>query len=146
MSRNRAAFFEVRKPSSSTRSARVAFYADQEVKQEIPRIRRTFTNVAFSHDTVAALKASGDLEEGELADIIEHVITNQTGGRKAGGHYDVMLLTAPSDDDTVKLDHPIRHTRRGRGAAFVRRQRYTSEAALRRMPRTTDELLSFMRD
>jgi len=27
---------------------------------------------------------------------------------------------------------------------FVRRQRYTSEAALQRMPKTTDELLSFM--
>jgi hypothetical protein len=66
------------------------------------------------------------------------------GGRKAGRHYDVMLLTAPGDDDTIKLDHPIRHTRRGRGAAFVRRQRYTSEAALQRMPKTTDELLSFM--
>jgi hypothetical protein len=31
-----------------------------------------------------------------------------------------------------------------RAAAFVRRQRYTSEAALQRMPKTTDELLSNM--
>jgi hypothetical protein len=123
---------------------RVAFYADQEVKQEVPRIRRTFTDVVFSQDTVAALTASDDVEEAELADIIEHVIANETGGRKARRHYDVMLLTAPGDDDTIKLDYPIRHTRRGRGAAFVRRQRYTSEAALRRMPKTTDELLSFM--
>lgn len=125
---------------------RVAFYADQEVKQEVPRIRRTFTDVVFSQDNVAALRASGDVAGAELADIIEHVIANQTGGRRAGRHYDVMLLTAPGDDDTIKLDHPIRHTRRGRGSAFVHRQRYTSEAALRRMPKTTDELLSFMHD
>jgi hypothetical protein len=123
---------------------RVAFYADQEVKQEVPRIRRSFTNVAFSQDTVAALRASDDVEEAELADIIEHVIAHETGGRKAGRHYDVMLLTAPDEDATIKLDYPIRHARRGRGAAFVRRQRYTSEAALQRMPKTTDELLSFM--
>lgn len=125
---------------------RIAFYADQEVKQQVPRIRRAFTDVVFSEDTVATLRASDDVEKVDLADIIEHVIANETGGRKAGRHYDVMLLTAPGDDDTVKLDHPIRHTRRGRGAAFVRRQRYTSEAALQRMPKTTDELLSFMHD
>jgi hypothetical protein len=95
---------------------RVAFYADQEVKQEVPRIRRTFTDVVFSQDTVATLRASDDVEEAELADIIEQVIANQTGGRRAGMYYDVMLLTAPGDDDTIKLDHPIRHTRRGRGA------------------------------
>lgn len=123
---------------------RVAFYADREVKQEVPRIRRTFTDVVFGRDTVAALRASGGVEDAELADIIEDVIANKTGGRKAGRRYDVMLLTAPADDDTIKLDHPIRHMRRGRGAAFVRRQRYTSEAALKRMPTTTDELLSFM--
>lgn len=129
--------------SLSNDPTRVAFYADQEVKQEVPRIRRTFTDVVFSQETVATLRSSDDVEEAELAHIIEHVIANQTGGRKAGRHYDVMLLTAPGDDDTIKLDHPIRHTRRGRGAALVRRQRYTSEAALQRMPKTTDELLSF---
>jgi hypothetical protein len=62
---------------------RVAFYADQEVKQEVPRIRRTFTDVVVSQATVATLRGSDDVEEAELPDIIEHVIANETGGRKA---------------------------------------------------------------
>jgi hypothetical protein len=57
-----------------------------------------------------------------------------------------MLLTPPNHRKTIKLSQPIRHLVRGRGQAFVRKQRYTTVAALKRAPATTADLLRFERE
>jgi hypothetical protein len=57
-----------------------------------------------------------------------------------------MLLSAPEDPETIKLPQSIRHLARGRGQAFVRKQRYTTRAALERHPTTTAELLRYERE
>jgi hypothetical protein len=57
----------------------------------------------------------------------------------------VILLTPPGHSETLTLPQPIKHLERGRGQAFVRKQRYTTLAALKREPKTTAELLRFER-
>jgi hypothetical protein len=121
---------------------RLGFYADQEIKPEFPRIGRRWEEVVFNDETIGQLRASGDADEAKLADIIEHVLANQTGGRKPGFRHKVMLLSGRDDRDTLTIAKPIPHLGRGRGQAYVRRQRYTSEAALLRQPGSTDELNS----
>jgi hypothetical protein len=68
-----------------------------------------------------------DLRDGELADIIERVLAAPNHGGHRHGRRKVMLLTPPGDPETITLPRPIKHLARGRGQAFVRRQRYTSE-------------------
>jgi hypothetical protein len=57
-----------------------------------------------------------------------------------GEVLEVVLLTPPDDPRTLTLERAIRHDGRGRGSAWTMSQRYTSEAALRRNPTTTDDL------
>jgi hypothetical protein len=80
-------------PPSTPRSRLVTaeWWADgDDLGYRCRRLRRRLAaaeacRVVFSQDTVATLRASDDVEKAELADIIEHVIANQTGaGRPAG--------------------------------------------------------------
>jgi enamine deaminase RidA (YjgF/YER057c/UK114 family) len=50
-------------------------------------------------------RASDDVEEAELADIIEHVIANQTGGRKAGVSHEAARVweTCAMEPKTITL-------------------------------------------
>jgi hypothetical protein len=121
-------------------TSRLGFYADREIKPEFPKILRVWEAVILCDETVAQLRASSESDDAKLADIVDDVLAHGTGGRKPGFHMKVMLLSARGDKNTLTLDHPIRHGGRGRGMAWVRRQRYISELALRRQPKTTDEL------
>jgi hypothetical protein len=121
----------------------LGFYARAEVSPYFPAIRKTWEEVDFSHGEVERLRASGDSDDAELADIIERVLAApDRGGHRPGAHK-VLLLAPPNHADTVKLAHPIKHLDRRRGQAFVRKQRYTTLAALNRAPATTAELLRF---
>jgi hypothetical protein len=121
---------------------RLGFYADREVKPEFPMIIKRWHDATFSTEETARLRTDGDDHDTRLADIIDDVLATSAGARKPGRHYDVFLLTPPEHPGTLTLPRPIRHERRGRGQAFVRKQRYTSEAALLRKPKTTTELLA----
>jgi hypothetical protein len=64
---------------------------------------------------------------------------------KSGRNTDSRRSRA-SRDATITLEQPIVHAPSGPGTGFVRGQRYTSLAALKRQPRTTAELLRYQRE
>lgn len=121
----------------------LGFYAWAEIHPWVPKIRRVVDDVHLTAEEVDRFRVAGD---DELAATIEPfaVALDRRGHR--GGPHKVMLLTAPDDPETIKLSHPIRHLVRGRGQAFVRKQRYTTVAALKREPATTAELLRYERE
>jgi hypothetical protein len=124
---------------------RLGFYADWKVSPHFGKIRRVWPSVQFNADEARRLQASGDQVDAELGAIIERVLAAPKRGGHRPGRHKVILLTPARDPETLSLPQPIKHLERGRGKAFVRRQRYTSEAALRREPKTTAELLRYER-
>jgi hypothetical protein len=94
---------------------------------------------------ISSVSFSRRLAEGEvkLAEVIEGVLAAPNLGGHLPGAHKVMLLSAPDDPETIKLPQPIKHLARGVGQAFVRKQRYTSERAIMRAPRTTADLIRF---
>jgi hypothetical protein len=134
-------------PNRSFRSGmdHLGFYARGEISSHFPRIRKTWQEVEFSNEEVRRRRASGNRDDAELGNIVERVLAEPSrGGHRVGSHK-VLLLTPPGHPDTLTLLQPIRHLERGRGQAFVRKQRYTTLAALKRQPKTTAELLRFER-
>lgn len=124
---------------------RLGFYARGEVSRHFPLIRKVWESVEFSEEEVARRRATGDPDDAELADIIERVLASPSRGGHRSGSHKVLLLTPPGHADTLTLLQPIKHLQRGRGQAFVRKQRYTTPAALKREPKTTADLLRFER-
>jgi hypothetical protein len=121
----------------------IGFYAAAEIYPRIAEIRRTVDRVHLTAEEVSRLRAAGD---DELADAIEPFALAPDRRGHRGGPHKVMLLSAPEDPETIKLPQSIRHLVRGRGQAFVRKQRYTTRAALERHPTTTAELLRYERE
>lgn len=112
----------------------LAFYADREIKSEVPRVLYRVDHVDWTEGEVNRLRASGSTGDLRLADIID-------AGRRSvwtGGRYQVFDLTRPGDAGHVTLNEPVPHTLKGRGTAFVQGQRYTSAAALRGAVSTAD--------
>lgn len=124
----------------------VGFYARREISPHFAKIRMTWPAVPFTPAAVEQLRSTGDPLDLELAVIIETVLAAPPGRRHRPGPHKVILLTRPGDPDTITLRQPITHLSRGRGQAFVRRQRYTTAAAVRRQPTTTEELLRYERE
>lgn len=116
---------------------RFGFYAGQEVKPEFPKILDVADDVLFTRQTVDRFRSEG---RDALARIVERVIAD--GARNATDPHRVYALSGRDDNDqTLRLDAPIRHTTTGPGTGFVQKQRYVSEQALRKQPKTTRELL-----
>lgn len=108
----------------------MAFYADQEIKSEFPMIVDRRDNVEWSDAAADKLETSEDRRDRKIAALIRE-------SRNLGwtdGRYQVFLLTndqGKSANHEGNKDHrsretPIPHERRGRGTAFVRKQRYVS--------------------
>lgn len=125
--------------------SRIGFYAHLEISPHFPEILHIDGEVEFSAHEAARRRASADPNDRRIGEIIEEILGPGAGGGHRGNAHKVMLLSAPDDPRTLTLPAPIKHLERGRGQAFVRRQRYTSEAALRRHPNTTADLIRFER-
>ena len=122
---------------------RLGFYAHREISPHFPSIRKTWEEVDLSLDEIERLRGTGDPDDGELASIIERILARPRRGGHSRGAHKVLLLTPDDHPDTFTLPHSIKHLDRGRGKAFVRKQRYTTLAALKRAPKTTADLLRF---
>jgi hypothetical protein len=112
---------------------RIAFYADGEIKADVPKILQRWDQVEWSTHEAARL-AHGDAGDRRLSEII---LSTFPQGRTIG-RAQVFDLTRPGHPDHKALPHPVRHHGRGRGSAFVQRQRYTSMADLARAASTAD--------
>lgn len=116
---------------------RIAFYADQEVKQDVPRITHRRDNVSWSPKSEQDLASSTDRSDRQIAAVIK---ASRLAGW-SGGSYQVFLLTADGHPDHRRLPKPVPHQTSGRGSAFVQRQRYLSLHSLE-IASTTAELAS----
>lgn len=116
---------------------RMGFYADSEIKRPVPTITLRRDDVDWSEAHAETLLQSPDREDRKIAQVIQE--SRRLGW--TGGRYQVFLLTAQDDPRTRLLSHPIAHLRRGRGSAFVRKQRYFPQHILE-TARTTEDLMS----
>lgn len=113
---------------------RIAFYADREIKPDIPRVVERRDNVDWTPAEAARLEASADRVDRRIGRaIIESSRTHWTDGR-----YQVFVLTSAGHPQHRTLPSPVPNKRTGKGSGFVRGQRYTSLHALETATTTED--------
>lgn len=111
----------------------LGFYADGSIQPLVARIKERHVAVPFTSAEARLCRAEG---RAELGDVIEARLVE--GDRSEGEPYDVFLLSAPNDPDTVDLGHSIKNDS-GAGA-WTQKQRYTSLKALRNGATITSQL------
>lgn len=104
----------------------LAFYADREIKPEVPKVLGRQDNLPWGRAQAQQLATSADPDDQRLAD----VMTASINAGWTQGRYQVFMLTAPGEKGHLTLPKPIPHRRRGTGSAFVRGQRYASHQQL----------------
>nr|WP_210728440.1 hypothetical protein [Cellulomonas septica] len=113
---------------------RMAFYADREIKPDIPRVVERRDNVDWTEESAARLAGSSDRTDRRIGALI-------AAARAAGwteGRYQVFLLTRPGDPAHRALPSPLPHREAGRGSGFVRRQKYVALHGLEIATSTAD--------
>ncbi len=113
---------------------RIAFYADQEIKSDIPELVYRRDNVDWTDEQAARLAQSEDRYDRKIAKVI---IASKAAGW-SDGRYQVFLLTQPGDPRHRTLATAVSHETSGKGSAFVQRQRYVSLHALETATTTVD--------
>lgn len=119
---------------------RVGFYRSSKIEPFFPRIRYRKKNVEWSRANAASLRQTGAPLDAEVGALVDRTLDDPADPRHEGWKYQVFLLTPQDDEQTLRLPKQIQHRTHGRGSAWVQGTRYTSEAALRSNPQTTDDL------
>ncbi|AFR31401.1 Abi family protein [Arthrobacter sp. Rue61a] len=112
----------------------VAFYADQEIKPKIAKITNYFVSVDWNLKNGKRLERSSDSDEKILGSLIP-AAKNLSWNESA---YQVYILSEPKATETLTLSSPIKHSKRGRGSAFVRSHRYLSLTEIQSASDTAD--------
>jgi hypothetical protein len=110
----------------------MGFYAGSAIQVHLPRIRHQEDFVVFTSEEAAARRGRSETDR-LIGAAIEADL--QAGAREDGKPYQVFLLSARDDPDTVRLPNPIRNdtvAESGRGWAWTMSQRYVSLADLTR--------------
>jgi len=109
----------------------VSFYASGAIQTEVPKILERIDHVNWHPEEIGRLKATMSGRDSRIADVIREA-------RSAGwteAEYQLFLLTEPGADGEAKghvtLSSSIPQPRKGRGSAWVRRQRYAAVDAMR---------------
>lgn len=108
---------------------RIAFYTAGAIQPLVPTILESRDELVFERGVHA----------GAIGALVDRMLA--ASAREAGQAFKVMLLSAPDDKRTLKLDGPIENdltAESGRVAAFTQNQRYVSEERLRRARRTSE--------
>lgn len=113
---------------------RIAFYADREIKPEIPRIVERRDNVVWTAAEADRLARSEDRTDRKIG----RAIVDSSKTRWRDGRYQVFVLTAPGSPEHRTLSSSIIHERTGTGSGFVQGQRYTSLHTLENATTTGD--------
>jgi hypothetical protein len=113
---------------------RIAFYADREIKQDVPAVVHRRDNVKWTAEQASRLQASDNRYDRKIANVI-----NTSSAAWRDGRYQVFLLTSPGDPHHRRLAAALPHEGSGRGSAFVQKQRYVSLHSLETAT-TTGEL------
>jgi hypothetical protein len=113
---------------------RIAFYAEREIKRDVPKVMHRRDNVEWTTEEADRLRKSDDRHDRKIAQVIDQSqSTNWTGGL-----YQVFLLTRPGDPSHRQLRACLPHLGNGRGSAFTQRQRYISLHSLEMAASTAD--------
>jgi hypothetical protein len=112
---------------------RMAFYADREIKCDLPAVLHRRDDVEWSAEEAERLRSSSDRFDRKIAAVID-----ASGSRWTAGRYQVFLLTGPGDPRHRRLSRALPHKGAGRGSAYVQRQRYVSLHALETAVTTAD--------
>ena len=118
----------------------LGFYAEREIKREIPRILHRRDNVVVTAEHASELRGRGAPFDLEVARRIDQALDPGTDWRirrEPGQPYQFFLLSHPSGDETLVLPQVIWHGGRG---AWTQSQRYTTLEVLRAGPSTTELL------
>jgi hypothetical protein len=110
---------------------RLAFYTNGAIQPLVPTILETRDEVQFEPG----------INAGALGALVDRML--DAGVRERGQFYKVMLLSAPDDSRTLKLERRIENdltAGSGRTTAFTQNQRYVAEEKLRKA-RTTSDLV-----
>ena len=120
----------------------MAFYADGEIKQEIPEILHVESSVEFNRDEIERREASGDETHQQIGRLMRSLL--DSGKRELKAQLDIVLLTPVDDPRTFRLDTPIKSDKvdhSGKGTAVTAGQyRYTTLIELEKQPAVTSEL------
>ncbi len=109
--------------------SRIGFYSKGAIYPLVPQI-------LASEDEVEMRKG---LYKGELGKLVNRLVDE--GRRPEGGHFKVLLLSAPDSENTLKLTGPIPNDKRsktGKPTAFTMGQRYVSKDSLATANTTMD--------
>lgn len=112
----------------------LAFYADREIKRDVPKILWRRDNVDWSDAELNRLRTTDSDEDRRLADII----VASRAQNYPNGRYQVFNLTAPGQPGHVTLHAPIKNSATGRGSAFTQGHRYIMKYRLERASETSD--------
>ncbi|WP_074852629.1 hypothetical protein [Gordonia westfalica] len=117
----------------------MAFYADKEIKPEVPAILHHRPNVVWTSAEAARLQGlAGDTHKNDRK--IGKAITASLSVGWTHGRYQVFLLSSGGHPKHLTLAKPIPHLSTGRGSAYVQRHRYTTHHSLETAT-STDELV-----
>lgn len=117
----------------------VAFYS-RAIQPEVPHVEADHPNLLFSDETVAQLRGTGKDQDRRVAEFVERQLKREAERRGDSGR--VLLLSAPEDDATLRLDEPVKNTKQigGRPVAWAIGSTVVPYRALAAGPTTTDEL------
>jgi hypothetical protein len=109
----------------------VSFYANAAIQPEIAKILEHLDHVRWTPEEIGRRMSTGDPHDEHIARIIKE---SRTRGWDQD-EYQLFLLTSPDSEGQAKghltLPGPVPQQRRGRGSAWVRRQRYVALNALK---------------
>ena len=115
--------------------AHIGFYTAKAIQQEVPAILFRRDSVEISREAAVAFSGRDDPLERAAGETLVSAI--DSGDLSVGWEGQVFLLSAPDDDRTLTLHHPIAHRDRG---AWTQNQRYVASDILRAGPSTTEDL------
>lgn len=113
----------------------LAFYADREIKPEVPKILGRVDSLPWTATEAQRLVGSTSADDQRLGQIMATALADGW----TMGRYQVFLLTAPGEAGHLSLSAPVSHPGRGAGSAFTQRQRYVSHRQLL-TARSTEDL------
>ncbi|MFT4126731.1 MAG: hypothetical protein QM662_10930 [Gordonia sp. (in: high G+C Gram-positive bacteria)] len=114
---------------------RIAFYHDQAIQPEVPKIMHRRDNVIWTDQEATRLQQSQDRNDRKIATVIR---ASRQAGWVNNGTQQVFLLSRPGAQERRTLPAPIPNRSKGFGSAFVRKQRYVSLHKLQTANTTAD--------
>jgi hypothetical protein len=125
--------------------SRLGFYAESEIKRELPVIRHREDNVLFTTEEAAArMQNPKEKPSAEVGALIAKML--EEGRRGDGEPHLVFLLSAPESSDTIRLENAVindKVDKNGKRWPWTLGQAYANLDALHKS-KTTSTLDSFL--